>query len=167
MDKIIFRALTEVDIPLIVVAFAEIGWIKPPSTFQGYLEEQMCGKRCVWVALRGDDFLGYVTLRWHSDYQSFALQNIPEINDLNVLPRFRRRGIGSKLLDLAEAEARKRGQCIGIGVGLYADYGDAQKLYVKRGYVPDGHGLTYKNKPVQPGNTVQVDDDLVLWFVKN
>ena len=67
---------------------------------------------------------------------------------------------------MAEAEAQKRGKYVGLGVGLYVDYGDAQKLYVKRGYVPDGCGMTYNYEPVKPGSTVWVDDDLVLWFVK-
>ena len=120
----------------------------------------------VHAVFDGDVFVGYVTLKWHSDYQNFAMQNIPEISDLNVLPKFWRQGVGSRLLDLAEAEASKRSPCVGIGVGLYADYGNAQKLYVKRGYVPDGCGITYKNELVQPWETVRVDDDLTLWLVK-
>jgi len=52
------------------------------------------------------------------------------------------------------------------GVGLYADYGNAQKLYVKRGYIPDGFGLTYENKPVESGHQVRVDDELLIWMVK-
>ena len=35
------------------------------------------------------------------------------------------------------------GFIVGIGVGLYPDYGSAQRLYIKRGYLPDGHGATY------------------------
>jgi len=55
---------------------------------------------------------------------------------------------------------------IGIGVGLYKDYGCAQKLYVHLGYVPDGYGVTYKYQPVVPGNSYPVDDDLVIWLKK-
>lgn len=161
-----FRALKEADIPQIVAAFDEIGWNKPTSLFQKYFEEQNNNARLVWVAFKKNVFAGYVCLKWHSDYQHFADKNIPEISDLNVLQKFRQQGIGSKLLDLAEAEAQKRSQYVGLGAGLYADYGNAQKLYVKRGYVPDGCGITYKNKPVEPWETVCVDDDLVLWFVK-
>ena len=161
-----FRALTEADIKVIAAAFAEIGWNKPPSLFRRYLEEQERSERCVWVACKGTIFLGYVTLKWHSEYQSFATQGIPEISDLNALPKYRRHGIGSKLLDCAEAEAQKKSSCVGLGVGLFVDYGNAQKLYVKRGYVPDGFGITYKNKPVKPGDSVVVDDDLILWLVK-
>lgn len=160
------RALTEADIPLMVEAFEQIGWNKPSQLFQKYFEEQKNNERCVWVVFNENVFLGYVTLKWHSAYQSFAAQKIPEINDLNVMPKFRRQGIASLLLDLAEAEAQKRCEHIGLGVGLYEDYGAAQKLYVKRGYVPDGRGITYKDEPVRPGSTVCVDDDLILWLVK-
>jgi ribosomal protein S18 acetylase RimI-like enzyme len=164
--KLRYASLETQDIPLIVAAFTEIGWDKPESIYQQYLKEQENNQRCIWVARNGNNFVGYVTLKWHSDYQPFASQSIPEINDLNVFPRFRQQGIGSWLLDMAEAEASKISPCVGIGVGLYADYGNAQKLYVKRGYVPDGGGVTYKNKLVEPGDTVRVDDDLVLWLIK-
>lgn len=53
-----------------------------------------------------------------------------------------------------------------IGAGLTADYGDAQNLYVKRGYRPDGLGVTSNYQPVSWGDRVIVDDDLVLWFRK-
>lgn len=86
--------------------------------------------------------------------------------DFNVLPVMRNKGIGSALLEIAEKEAAKKSAIVGLGVGLYADYGAAQKLYVKRGYVPDGLGVTYKYKDIKPGAKVDLDDDLVLWFIK-
>ncbi|HXW52885.1 MAG TPA: GNAT family N-acetyltransferase, partial [Myxococcota bacterium] len=55
---------------------------------------------------------------------------------------------------------------VGIGVGLYDGYGDAQKLYVKRGYIPDGLGPTYRYIKLVYGQSVNVDDDLVMWFTK-
>lgn len=70
------------------------------------------------------------------------------------------------MLDLAEAEAQKKSKIIGIGVGLYADYGDAQQLYIKRGYMPDGLGITYNYQPIDPGSMIRLDDALVLWFTK-
>ena len=56
---------------------------------------------------------------------------------------------------------------IGIGVGLYKDYGFAQKLYVRMGYIPDGNGITYNYQPVKAGDSYPVDDDLLLWFKKD
>ena len=159
-------SLTQDDISHIVSAFEEIGWNKPASLYNTYLQEQVKGQRCVWIAFKEGKFAGYVTLKWHSEYLPFKAKDIPEISDLNVLPEFRRQEIGTKLLDLAEAEAFKKSATVGIGVGLSFDYGNAQRLYVKRGYLSDGLGVTYRYKPVAPGGTVQVDDDLILWFTK-
>lgn len=79
-------------------------------------------------------------------------------------------GIGSLLLDTAEKAAATKSEVVGIGVGLYAGadggYGAAQRLYVKRGYIPDGKGVTYNYQPAIPGNSYPLDDDLVLWFTK-
>ena len=163
-------SLTANHIPLISGAFNQIGWNKPESLFEGYFKEQEAGDRLVWVAHFKGEFAGYVTLKWQSQYPSFKAQSIPEIMDLNVLPSFRKMGIGSLLLDAAEKEALTKSQIIGIGVGLYAGadggYGTAQRLYIKRGYIPDGKGVTYNYEPTIPGNSYPLDDDLVLWFMK-
>ncbi|MBY0463098.1 MAG: GNAT family N-acetyltransferase [Alphaproteobacteria bacterium] len=161
------RPLTQSDIPAIVRAFAAVGWHKPTSTFENYFLEQEKKQRDIWLAFQNDTIAGYTTLKWHSSYPSFKEQNIPEINDFNVLPQFRRQGIGSKLLDIAEEKTRLVNKRVGIGVGLYNDYGSAQRLYVKRGYMPDGRGITYQYQPVVPGHLVCLDDDLILWFVKS
>lgn len=112
------------------------------------------------------ELAGYVTLKWQSDYKNFATDNIPEISDLNVLPVFRNKGIGSALIAKCEKYAAERSNIVGIGVGLYPDYGSAQRLYIKRGYLPDGHGATYNYEYVTPGKKYPLDDDLVLWFTK-
>jgi GNAT superfamily N-acetyltransferase len=127
-------------------------------------------KRLVWVAFEEDKIAGYITLKFDSDYFNFKQQNIPEVVDLNVLPNFRKKGIGSLLLDKAEQAAALQSNVIGIGVGLYAGadggYGSAQSLYVKRGYIPDGKGVTYNYAPVIPGNNYPIDDNLILWMTK-
>lgn len=90
--------------------------------------------------------------------------------DLNVLPSFRKLGIGSILLTATEEKAASQHDRVGIGVGLYGGpdggYGQAQRLYIKRGYLPDGLGVTYGYKPAAPGTMVSLDDDLILWFTK-
>lgn len=123
-------------------------------------------ERLVWVAYEGEEIRGYVTLKWDSTYAFFYEKKIPEIKDLNVLPLFRRHGIGSKLLETAENEAQHKSKFVGIGVGLYQDYGEAQKLYIKRGYVPDGQGITYQHRFLSPGANAPLDDELILWLIK-
>jgi GNAT superfamily N-acetyltransferase len=169
-NKIQLLSLREQDIPTIVSAFGQIGWNKPASIFEGYLKEIALGERLVWAVFLHDQFAGYVTLKWQSQYPPFKEQTIPEIMDLNVLPSFRKMGIGSLLLDTAENEAATKSEFVGIGVGLYAGedggYGAAQRLYVKRGYMPDGKGVTYNYQITIPGNSYPLDDDLVLWLTK-
>ena len=167
---IVIRRFVESDIPVIVPSFEEHHWPKPEETFKEYLLEQQAGGRVVWIANVDNKFAGYITLTWWSQYQSFRDCQIPEIMDLNVLPPFRRIGIGLKLLVTAESEAATRSDVVGIGVGLYGGddggYGLAQRLYVKSGYIPDGRGVTYNYQPVVPGDCMPCDDDLVLWFTK-
>lgn len=154
------------DIQTIAAAFATLGWDKPATQYEGYLEEQRLGERVALVAWQGDEFVGYVTIVWASGYAPFRDAAIPEISDFNVLPHARRQGIGSRLMDEAERRIAERSPVVGIGVGLYADYGSAQRMYVKRGYIPDGRGITTYQRRVIPGDSVVVDDDLVLWFTK-
>lgn len=160
------KAFNESDIGLIVGCFAEHQWEKPATTFQTYFSEQCLDERQVWLAFDDTAFAGYVTLKWQSAYLPLFEQNIPEIMDLNVLPPYRKKGIATRLLDFAEIEAMQRSERVGLGVGLYPDYGSAQKLYISRGYKPDGLGITYRYQRVNPGDSVCLDDDLILWFTK-
>ncbi|PKN90605.1 MAG: GNAT family N-acetyltransferase [Chloroflexi bacterium HGW-Chloroflexi-6] len=166
------RLLQSSDIQPIAAAFAELGWNKPALQYEQYLSEQEAGQRVVLVAHSGVqnlqtwEFAGYVTICWQSHYPPFREANIPEIVDFNVLPRFRRQGIGAALMDAAENRIARVSPRVGIGVGMTADYGSAQRMYVRRGYIPDGRGLFSGGKPVQYGQPVPVDDDLVLFFTK-
>jgi len=166
-DQIEIRAFEKQDISLIVNEFARHHWPKPQSTFDLYWHEQNTHHRFMWIAFLNGQFAGYVTLKWVSHYQSFKDQHIPEIMDLNVLPPYRNKGIGTQLLSIAEQLAATQSPVVGLGVGLYNDYGNAQKLYIKKGYVPDGYGVTYNYQAVIPGESAPVDDDLVLWFTKD
>jgi GNAT superfamily N-acetyltransferase len=85
---------------------------------------------------------------------------------LNILRQFRRQGIASHLLDRAEAEVARHSGVVGIGVGLHRGYNAAQRLYVRRGYIPDGRGVTYRDRYIDEGSHVLLDDNLVLHFTK-
>lgn len=162
------RRLTSADPPVIAAAFKALGWDKPVSLYERYLAEQNAEDRLVLVAETEDsaEIAGYLTVVWASSYPPFAADGIPEIVDLNVLPEYRCRGIGSTLLDAAEALVATRSGIVGIGVGLSADYGPAQGLYVRRGYVPDGRGVVRHGAVVGPGAQVPIDDDTVLMFTR-
>jgi len=166
-ERLTIRLLERQDIAPIAQAFTAIGWNKPASQYERYLSEQEAGDRLVLVAFIDDEFTGYVTIVWHSHYPPFAQAEIPEVVDFNVLPRYRRHGIGARLMDAAEQRIGERSPVVGIGVGLYPDYGTAQRMYVKRGYIPDGRGVYYDTEQVRPGQTVPVDDSLALFFTKH
>jgi ribosomal protein S18 acetylase RimI-like enzyme len=155
------------DVAEIVAAFAVFGWHgKDRTQYEGYLREQNAEARVVLVARTESTFAGYVTVKWRSKYPPFCDSNIPEIQDLNVLPQYRRKHIGARLMDEAERLISTRSAIAGIGVGLHSDYGAAQRLYVLRGYVPDARGMTSHENRVGYGDVVPVDDDLVLWLIK-
>ena len=166
-DSLLIRPLTETDPDRISAAFSAQGWDRPAVLYRRYLQEQADGTRAVLVAGFGPEFAGYVTLAWASNYPPFQSRNIPEIADLNVLKLYRRRGIGSALLAAAEKLAGKRSPLVGLGVGLTADYGAAQRLYVKHGYIPDGHGIWQNGRFVAHGDQLQVGDDLALYLTKD
>ena len=149
-------------------AFAALGWPgKDADLYRRYLAEQGDDQRVGLVAAADGQCLGYVTVIWASGYLPFREAGIPEISDLNVLPQFRRRHVGSALMDAAESAVEARSAAVGLGVGLYADYAAAHLMYLKRGYLPDGRGIAYEFKAVAPGATVRVDDDLNLMMIRN
>ncbi|MNJ81424.1 hypothetical protein D3C77_802310 [compost metagenome] len=69
-------------------------------------------------------------------------------------------------MDAIEDIAFERFGIVGIGVGLFASYGPAQRLYARRGYIPDGRGISYKDELVEKGSMVRVDHDLALYMIK-
>jgi GNAT superfamily N-acetyltransferase len=165
-EPIQIRSLNEQDPPVIEAAFTRMGWTKPASKYRRYLKEEAAGSRTCLVATWNGQFAGYVTVNWEPPYPGLADRKIPEIQDLNVLVDFRRQGIATRLLDRAEELVAHRSSIVGIGVGLHPGYNAAQCLYVKRGYIPDGLGVTYRNQYVSEGEQVVLDDDLVLHFTK-
>lgn len=145
-------------------------WPKERSTFERYADQAAAGDRDVIVARVDGELAGYVTVYWTPSYPLFAKLGIPEIRDFNVLRRFQRRGVGTALMDVAERRVAEAGcAAVGIGVGLYGGdggYGSAQRMYVKRGYVPDGEGLVIDGLRIEPGTNVYLDDSPVLMFTK-
>ena len=161
------RPLMSRDIGEILATDGGPAWKRQPKPWRDIIRQRDEGLRVVLIATEGDAVIGYVSLIWRSNYSRFQAKDVPEISDL-VVAQFRRgEGIGALLLQTLEVEAIRAGKAVvGIGVGLYADYGAAQRLYVSRGYMPDGYGITYDYADIAPGTSVALDDDLILWMLK-
>ena len=120
--------------------------------FERCLAEQQEKKRVVFIAEQNDRSIGYVQLVWVPIYTTYRRLGIPEIQDLNVIPEARGQGAGGLLVDACETLAREAGKPeMGIGVGLDQSYGPAQRLYVRKGYIPDGAGACWDDVPVRAG----------------
>ncbi|SEF46478.1 GNAT family N-acetyltransferase [Paenibacillus sp. UNC499MF] len=148
-------------------AFGKHGLHREAAYYDQCLHENVLGTRVTLLAFVEETLVGCGHLKVESEYAYFREGRIPEINDLNVFPDYRRNGIGNKLLEQFEALASEDFHRIGLGVGLYKDYGAAQRIYCRRGYVPDGNGLMSGNREAAAGETVRVDDDLLLYLIKD
>ncbi len=141
-DNLLIRPITADDIDSMVDAFQRIGWTdKNRARFEDYLAAHQGGQRSVFIAWKGEAFVGYVTVVWQSGHYHFREAGIPEIVDLNVLPEHRRGRIGTALIGACERLAATRGYRI-IGLGVVQedpDYAAARRLYPTLGYIPDGN----------------------------
>jgi len=163
----VIRDLARDDVDAIPAVSGGPAWNGGRSKWSRYWEEYAAGARTCLVAQDETGVVGYVSIVWRSQHEPFRRSGLPEIQDLVVAEFARGRGIGSALVAESEARAIDLGHAeMGIGFGLYADYGAAQRLYVQNGYVPDGLGLTWNNQSAHAGDMVRVDDDLVLWLRK-
>ncbi len=160
------REIRKTDCQSISESFQKQGWDKPVSQYETYVEYQEKGERDVIIAEWNQEFAGYLTIKWNSDYEPFRKGGIPEIADFNVLKKFQRLGIGTDLMDEAEKRIKKISSHAGIGFGVYKDYGAAQILYINRGYKPDGNGLVKNSIPLKYGEVVTIDDSIVFCLTK-
>lgn len=164
------RELQEEDLENMVSSFTP-----PWSTLEGtkkawelHFREQKEGIRISFLIEKETQFVGYGSLLRKPEYPYFMENEIPEISWVWVDAAYRRQGLGKQLICHLEQQASLEGhQTIGIGVGLYKDYGSAQRLYIKLGYLPDGNGITYRFAQVTPGEKYPVDDDLIMWLTKS
>lgn len=167
--ELLLNILRTEDIPEIVKAFT-FPWTTVQHTqekWKQYFEEQQNSDRNVCIAKFQDKLVGYGSLVKVSLYPHFKDCGVPEIHDVWVTKEHRGKGFGKNIIQYLEKIAHQEHyKEIGIGVGLYKDYGRAQRLYVELGYIPDGRGVTYKYQPATPGDPYPLDDDLVIWLTK-
>ncbi len=143
------------------------GWDQMIDKYHRRLRDQEAGVAVSLVAEYKGSVAGYINVYPDSKWGAFANQGLPEIIDIGVLEKFRHLGIGNKLMDVAEMIAAQISDTVYLGVGLHQGYGIAQRMYVKRGYIPDGSGVWYRNATCPPYSDCINDDDLVLYLSKD
>jgi len=162
----VIRKMIESDIKHLSQGFINQDWPAREEILASYFWEQASGDREVLVAEIDGAVAGYVTILPSAKHGPFA-EVYPELSDFNVFEPFRNQGIGNQLLEEAEKRVKFVSSKVTLGVGLHLGYGPAQRLYIRRGYIPDGTGVWYRNKPLEMGASCQNDNDLVLYLSKD
>ncbi|WP_033585920.1 GNAT family N-acetyltransferase [Streptococcus sp. oral taxon 058] len=159
------RKMQESDIKDLSRGFTSQGWPGREEILTRYFKEQESGEREVLVADFEGVVAGYITILQIAKQGPFA-EIYPELSDFNVFDPFQNQGIGNLLMEEAENRVKLFSDKVTLGVGLHSGYGPAQRLYIKRGYIPDGTGVWYRNQPLKMNATIQNNDDLVLYLSK-
>ncbi len=168
MDKenIRIRAMEKEDIDLIIKNYEEQSWPKKRSTLEKYLASQTEKQLYVFIAEVDKDVAGYTVLYLDTAVGPFANMSIPLIGDFIVFIKYQRLGIGNRILDAVEEKAFELNDKVQLSVGLHSGYGAAQRIYIKRGYIPDGSGCWYNNQQLEQYADCNNNDDLVLYLLK-
>lgn len=167
LENLIIHKAERGDISRLEFIVEAMNMVKESGYFARQFDHQKHGTRQVYITMQGGVDAGYCILNWKPKYALFKKLGIPEIQDLNVLPHFRRQGIATSMIAHCEAEAQAKGlEYMGISVSVSSQFGPAQILYTRLGYIPDGNGVTYDRKQTAPGEFRPLDDQLCLMMMK-
>lgn len=165
--NVVIRDMEPTDAQLLNDAFTAQGWHPDEEYYRMRMREAAEGRCVALTAVVDGEPAGTAYVYFSALEGPFRGTGLPIIVDLSVLKKHQRRGAGSRLMDVAEAIAARHADAVCLGVGLCAEYGSAQRLYIRRGYIPDGSGVWYRDKQcVQYETVCTVDDDLVLYLRK-
>ena len=165
--NIVIREMQEDDIDIFVKEELLQCWHSDRSKFLARIKDQSNGKCVSLIALYEGQPAGYVSVYINGLDDYINKKRVPEIVDIAVLKKYRNQGIGSILMDISEEVAKHYSDEVWLAVGLHSGYGSAQRMYIKRGYVPDGTGIWYQGKQCkQYEKGITNDDDLVLFLNK-
>lgn len=165
-EALIIRNMEDSDAQIITDEEIAQGWSVTVEKYQKRLEDQRALKAISLVAELSGNPVGYINIYPNSTWGAFGGKGYPELIDFGVLQKYRNRGIGTCLMDIAEKISGEYADMVYLGVGLHSGYGNAQRMYVKRGYIPDGSGVWYNDKVCEQYSTCRNDDDLVLYLSK-
>lgn len=165
--KIRIRAIREPDPQVICAEEVAQGWTdQTREKYDKRIADHAAHKSISMVAEYEGNTAGYINVYPNAPWGPFGGSGWCEIVDFGVLEKYRRRGIGSALMDCAEKIAGAFADTVYLAVGLHEGYGSAQRMYCRRGYIPDGSGVWYHNAPAEAYGQVCNDDELNLYFTK-
>jgi ribosomal protein S18 acetylase RimI-like enzyme len=110
---------------------------------------------------------GFYLVAWEGSepvgHAHLALTAPPELQDVEVLPEYRRRGIASALTDAAEQETRSRG-FDRLRLTVAVDNRPAQAVYERLGYADTGIPPRHvSGRIVIRTGPIEVDATLLTW----
>ena len=166
-ENLLIRDMEEADAQVFTDEEKAQGWHADITKYIERLKHAAEGRCISLTAVYEGRPAGYVNVYMKAVEGPFKDSGWPEIVDFGVLQKYQRKGIGSRLMDAAEQIAGQYADTVCLAVGLHNGYGSAQRMYVKRGYIPDGSGVWYHDNACTPYDTVYTnDDDLVLHLSK-
>ena len=167
VNDIVVRDMIESDPEIITNEEHLQGWVDQEiDKYFKRLQDVANGKCTSLVAEYKGNVAGYINVYPNAMGGSFGGKGLPEIVDFGVLQKYRNHGIGTVLMQIAENIAGKYADTVYLGVGINKNYGAAQRLYAKRGFIPDGTGLWYNNKVLEPYADMKNDDDAAIYMSK-
>lgn len=160
------RSMLKSDAEAFVETLRSYGRECGAETYSGYFTEQEEGARNVYVAEQRGEIAGYCTLILIPRSGPWKGDGKPEISDLRVFNEHQEMDVGGAILNVVEEDAAKLADEVTLAVGLHPGHGSAQRLYVKRGYVPDGSGVWYGSRVLEQYQECCNDDSLKLYMSK-
>ncbi len=160
------RPIKREDALVLSHAFSELGINKPLEIFLSFFSQQQKGERKVFLAEFEGEIAGFISILPSSSIGPFKDDSIPHISDLFVFPNFKGFGIGSKLLETAEKECMRISDKVTFSISLQKSHAKTHVFLSKNGYLPDGTGVWYSDNNIENSETLQIDDNLCLYLIK-
>lgn len=91
--------------------------------------------RATFVAVDGEDLVGYVSIEHRASPPVFARGDAGFVHGLYVVPDYRGRGLASMLFERAREWADERG-CVYLSLGVHPDNEPARSVYREWGFEP-------------------------------
>ena len=101
-NEILIRDMEPADAQIITDEEIAQGWNADIGKYEMRLRHQAEGKSVSLTAEYQGNVAGYINIYPDSPWGAFANQGLPEIVDFGVLEKYRRKGIGGRLMDTAE-----------------------------------------------------------------